>query len=171
MVPINTLVIYGTKETEEDGSIVYNLKAPTRDAVNRHEVGLKENDKLLELVLEDGTSWMCDASTLHEVYPELDPALKPSGDRSLPRDEFELPTQIQSSASERGFLGKIVVTLLKVVLKEKIDKKVNEIAGRLEDQHLLNGIPKESPEWDEKRKKDYLLQGGGLFSIDFGGQG
>ena len=69
MEPIKKLVVDGQKEINEAGAIVYNLQASNRDVSNQHEIELAKNDKLLELILVDGTSWMCDASTMHEVFP------------------------------------------------------------------------------------------------------
>ena len=66
MEPIKKLVVYGQKGINEEGAIVYNLQASNRDVSNQHEIELEKNDKLLELILVDGTSWMCDASTMHE---------------------------------------------------------------------------------------------------------
>jgi len=116
------------------------LEPPARDAVNKHDVGLE--DKIIELELDDddGTTWMCDAATLHEVYPELHPALRSPADRGDVPDEFVLPMQINSESSERGVIGKIAVKLLKVFAKKKLDEGVESIARRLEDKHLLQGL-------------------------------
>lgn len=123
MEPINKLLIYGTK-TRVEGADVYLLEPGSRDVSKTHEISLKDNDKLLELVLSDDeeTTWFCDASTLHEVFPELDPALKASGTREISDEVFVMPASIDAPATERGIIGKIAVKLLKVFLKKSIER-------------------------------------------------
>ena len=160
MEPIKKLVVYGNKETDEEGAIVYNLQTSNRDVSNQHEIKLEGNDKLLQLVLDDGTSWMCDASTMHEVFPELDPALKPPGSRDLHPDVFVLPDSVEAPATERGIIGKIAVKLLKVFAKKAIGKGVAELSKKLEDKHLQNEID------SAIIPKNYLTTGAGLFTVD-----
>src|SRR5690606_20673250 len=117
MEPIKKLVIYGKKETAEDGAVIYNLQASNRDVSNQHEIQLEGNDKLLELVLDDGTSWMCDASTMHEVFPELDPALKPPGSRDMQPDVFVMTDSVDAPSTERGIDGKYSLNHLQIITK------------------------------------------------------
>ena len=117
MEPIKKLVVYGQKEINSEGAIVYNLQASNRDVSNQHEIELEQNDKLLELILADGTSWMCDATTMHEVFPELDPALQSSCNRDNQTAVFVLPDSVEAPATERGIIGKIALKLLKVFAK------------------------------------------------------
>lgn len=140
MEPIKKLVVYGKKEINEEGAVVYDLQASNRDVSNQHEIHLDENDKLLELILDDGTSWMCDASTMHEVFPELDPALNPAGSRDLQVDVFMLPASVEPPSTERGIIGKIAVKLLKVFVKKSIGKGIAELARKLDDKHIQNQI-------------------------------
>ena len=160
MQPIKNLVVYGEKGTDDDGAIVYNLHSSNRDVSNLHEIHLEENDKLLELILEDGTSWMCDASTMHEVFPELDPALKPPGTRDIKPDFYVLPNSIEAPSTERGIVGKIALKILKVFAKKTIGKGILELSKKLEDKHLLNEINiKVIP-------KNFLTTGASLFTVD-----
>ncbi|SRX72966.1 CHAT domain-containing protein [Aequorivita antarctica] len=160
MDPIKKLVVYGKKETSEDGAVVYNLQASNRDVSNQHEIQLEANDKLLELVLDDGTSWMCDASTMHEVFPELDPALKPPGSRDMQPDIFVMPDSVEAPSTERGIVGKIAVKLLKVFAKKAIGKGVAELSKKLEDKHLQNEID------STVIPKNFLATGAALFTVD-----
>ncbi len=160
MEPIKKLVVYGKKETDEEGAVVYNLQASNRDVSNQHEIELEANDKLLELVLDDGTSWMCDASTMHEVFPELDPALKPPGSRDTQPDVFVLPDSVETPSTERGIIGKIAVKLLKVFAKKAIGKGVAELSKKLEDKHLQNEID------ISILPKNFLATGAALFTVD-----
>lgn len=160
MEPIKKLVVYGNKETDNEGAVVYDLQGSSRSISKQHEIHLEENDKLLELVLDDGTSWMCDASTMHEVFPELDPALKPPGSRDLQSDIFVLPDSLDAPATERGIIGKIAVKLLKVFAKKAIGKGVSELSKKLEDKLLQNQITQ------DVIPKNFLDTGAALFTVN-----
>jgi hypothetical protein len=43
-----------------------------QDIQKTYPIDLKDNDKLLEFVFDDGTTWMCDAATMHELFPEVE---------------------------------------------------------------------------------------------------
>lgn len=160
MEPIKKLVVYGKKETEQDGVVVYNLQASNRDVSNQHEIHLEANDKLLEVVLDDGTSWMCDASTMHEVFPELDPALKPPGSRDVQPEVFVLPDSVETPSTERGIIGKIAVRLLKVAAKKAVGSGVAALSKKLEDKNLQNQVDV------SVLPKDFLATGAALFTVD-----
>ncbi|WP_410004817.1 CHAT domain-containing protein [Aequorivita nionensis] len=160
MEPIKKLVVYGEKETDAEGAVVYNLQASNRDVSNQHEIQLGENDKLLELVLDDGTSWMCDASTMHEVFPELDPALKPPGSRDMQPDVFVMPDSVDAPSTERGIVGKIALKLLKVFAKKAVGSGVAALSKKLEDKHLQNEID------TAVMPKNFLDTGAALFTVD-----
>ncbi len=160
MEPIKKLVVYGKKEINVEGAVVYNLQASNRDVSNQHEIQLAENDKLLELVLDDGTSWMCDASTMHEVFPELDPALKPPGSRDMQPDVFVLPDSMEAPSTERGIVGKIAVKLLKVFAKKAVGNGVAALSKKLEDKHLQNEID------STILPNNYLATGAALFTVN-----
>lgn len=160
MEPIKKLVVYGKMEIDQEGVVIYNLQASNRDVSNQHDINLAENDKLLELVLDDGTTWMCDASTMHEVFPELDPALKPPGSRDMQPDIFVLPESVDAPATERGIIGKIAVKLLKVFAKKAIGKGVVDLSKKLEDKHLQNEVD------STVIPKNFLATGAALFTVD-----
>ncbi|MFD2824305.1 CHAT domain-containing protein [Lacinutrix iliipiscaria] len=165
MEPIKKLILHGNKETDKDGNIVYKLESSNRDLSNQHEISLKENDKILEFVLEDGVSWKCDPSTLHEVFPKVDPAIERPENRDGDSDTFVLPSKIDESGSDRGIIGKIAIKILKVFAKKAISKSVAEIARNLENKNLEFGIPKDSLIWKTVTKEDYLDHGAGLFKV------
>jgi tetratricopeptide (TPR) repeat protein/pimeloyl-ACP methyl ester carboxylesterase len=160
MEPIKKLVVYGKKEIDAEGAVVYNLQANNRDISNQHEIELEENDKLLELILSDGTSWMCDASTMHEVFPELNPALKPPGSRDMHPDVFVMPDSVEAPATERGIIGKIAVKLLKVFAKKAVGKGVVALSRKLEDKNLQNQIDL------NVHPKNYLDDGAAIFTVN-----
>ena len=101
MESLKKLIVHGTKHVNTDGSITYNLEPSNRDDDNRNEIEFHENDELLEVALQDdsGTSWIVDRSTMHELFPEMDPALRKGGNRS-----DDAPTARYSSTmyGERG---------------------------------------------------------------------
>ncbi len=176
MKPIEKLIVHGTR-TEIDienkswikEGYTYNLSGSTRDGGNQLTIELKKNDKLLEFELEDGTKWMCDAATLHEVYPELDPALKPEGDRDSNEntDTFVLPTTVDAAPTERGIVGKVAVKILRVFIQNAIETNVGKIALKLEDEHLQYGLTPKSALWDEMvTKKGTLKKDATIFSIN-----
>ncbi len=168
MESISKLIVYGKKVPTEDPDVeIYEMEIGTRDVTSTHEIDLKGNHKLLELVLgdEEETTWFCDAATLHEVFPELDPALRTSGTREDKADVFVMPATIEAPATERGIIGKIAVKLLKVFAKKKIDEGVERLAMKMEDKHLMHGVS-EDKIGDKISKKDYLAKGAALFSLD-----
>ncbi len=160
MEPIKKLVVYGKKETNAEGAIVYNLQGSDRSVANEHQIELASNDKLLELVLDDGTTWMCDASTMHEVFPELDPALKPPGSRDDQSEVFVLPNVVEAPATERGIIGKIALKLLKVFAKKPVGKGIIALAKKLEDKNLQNQID------SAVVPSNFLEIGAGLFKVN-----
>ncbi|WP_310993265.1 CHAT domain-containing protein [Aequorivita marina] len=160
MEPIKKLVVYGEKQTDEEGAVVYNLQSSNRDVSNQHEIQLAKNDSLLEFVLDDGTSWMCDASTMHELFPELDPAIKPPGTRAAQPNEFVLPDSLDAPATERGVIGKIALKLLRVFAKKAVGSGVAALAKKLDEKHLKHKV-----DFDLIPKK-YLDPGAALFTVD-----
>ncbi|MGB3344997.1 MAG: CHAT domain-containing protein [Aequorivita sp.] len=178
MEPIKKLIIYGEKEhTSNINEEVYNLQASNRDIAPKHEIDLE--GKTIHLELSDGVTWMCDASTLHEVYPELDQKINKSAHRDGSAEAFVLPASIDAPPTERGIIGKIAVKVLKLVAKKAVSQGIGEIATRLEDAHLKNGIDEKDDVWAEadklfKANKDnniptktnLIKNGGGLFRVD-----
>ena len=166
MEPLKKLIVRGTMEKDADGVTTYYLAASNRDAADKHEIKLKEQDPLIELTLDDGTKWMVDSASIHEVFPEIDPAINSGVQRSGDSLEFEMPSSISAPSSERGIVGKIAVKLLKVFVKKGVEQKIKKIAGNLEDEQLVNNIPEDSPIWKKLDKDDYLKQGAAIFRVD-----
>ena len=171
MQPINKLFLHASKpELTEDGSVIYQIESSQRDASNRHEIPLKK-DTLLQFEFDDNTKWMCDPTTLHELFPEADAAISPKT-RSQLQDGFELPGAISPPGAERGIAGTIALKLLKVLAKKTISEGVEALARKLEDANLKNGIPDTNKLWKNGFEQQYLNEGAHLFSInrqfDFG---
>ncbi|MGX1929717.1 CHAT domain-containing protein [Flagellimonas sp. 2504JD4-2] len=166
MAKLETLTIFGTQVSEEKHDtlgkvITYQIESSTRDGSKKIDLPLK--DSVIELVLEDGSTWMVDESTLHEVYPEIDPVNPLNTLRDSSNGQFVLPNTITSnSASERSVAGKIVVKFLKLFVKDKIAEGIGAYAEKLENKLLFNGISDDGA-WD---KKEILSNGGVLFQVD-----
>ena len=107
------------------------LGAANRDAQKQHDIPIHDNDKLLEFVFDDNVSWMCDATTLHEIFPETD-----NPTRSID-GSFELPSFITHSDSERGVFGNVALKLLNVFKKEAIAGGIAHLADKMEDKLMV----------------------------------
>ena len=170
MTPLKSLAIYGTKIGESQDEILgnvivttYKLEPNTRDGSKK--ITLSLSNKVVELVLEDGSTWMCDESTLYEIYPELDPAIPSNDTRDQKNGEYILPNTISQPGDERGIIGKIVVKFLRVFIKDKLEDGIESLAKKMEDRLLLHGVPVKEAPWN-KLKESILEDGGALFNVD-----
>lgn len=167
---VDKLFIYSDQEqTNADGVKEYRLGTSNRDAGNRKEIDLAKEDPLLEFEFGEGenkTTWICDAATLHELYPEMDEALKQPGDRGGAGGEQELPAFISAPGSDRGLLGDIAVKVLKVFAKKGVADGIEKIAVRLEDKNLVHGIPDNNPMWKDGYRDKFIEDGAAIFRID-----
>jgi hypothetical protein len=102
----------------------YLIGAATRGAQEAHAIPLDKSDHLLQFVFEDDSSWMCDASNLHELFPDVNVPNR-SGD-------FVVPNAIASVDSERGVVGQAALKLLNVFAKNAIPNGIETIAAKLE---------------------------------------
>ncbi|MBV4356773.1 CHAT domain-containing protein [Pinibacter aurantiacus] len=104
----------------------YQIGAATRGTQDSHAIDLDNPDHLLEFVFDDDSSWMCDAATLHELFPDV----------NIPNraGEFVVPTAIANVDSERGIVGQAALKLLNVFVKKSVPDGVKSIAERLEDK-------------------------------------
>lgn len=174
MDPIKKLIVFGNEEKDKDGNLQYTLQAPMRDASNRHALDLADNDRIIELTLDDeaGTTWMVDAESLHEIYPELNPALRPPGQRDAVSDETILPMYVSGESTDRGIVGKIAVKVLKLFAKkaleeveEAADATVKRLVRNLENKHLEYGLSTSKP-LTKRQLNNFIKEGAGLFEVD-----
>ncbi|QEC69512.1 CHAT domain-containing protein [Panacibacter ginsenosidivorans] len=114
-------------ETSLEHIATYELSGTTRDDVPMHTIDL--NDKLLEFRFDDGTTWMCDAATLHELYPEAENLQRDGGG-------FVIPATLNNVSTERGIIGTIVAKFISIFTKKAINKGIGGLAGKLEEKHL-----------------------------------
>lgn len=111
----------------------YKLSGATRDSLESHKIDVRNNDKILEFVFDDDTNWICDASTLHELFPES---------QTASRDEnqgFQIPSTIKTPVTERGLFGDIALKLLNVFAKKAIPGGIGKLADRMEDKLMEEG--------------------------------
>ena len=111
----------------------YRISGANRDSKKTHNIDIQQNDKLLELVFDDDTTWMCDAATLHELFPEVDISKRANN------NSFELPDTIAGTNSERGFFGNIALKLLNVFANNAIEGGIGKIADKLENKLMEEG--------------------------------
>ncbi len=166
MEPIKSIVIHGSKETEKMGAeevMVYKLASATRGDSDKFKIDIEANQ--IQLEFDDGATWMLDSSTMHEVFPEMDPAITNSKNRDVDVLNFELPTSIESSGSERGIIGKIAIKLIKVFAKKAITASVATLAKNLEEAHLMNEVLADIPALSKKEETDFLKVGAKIFGL------
>ena len=106
---------------------VYELSPSDRDF--QQEIALDISEKIIELTFEDGTTWMCDGATLHDLYPAAEHLQRAT-------DGFILPPSLKSTDGERSLIGEIAAKLLKVFAKKAIGNGVRALAEKLEKTHL-----------------------------------
>ena len=111
----------------------YVISGSNRDLAETHPIDLRDNDKLLEFVFEDDTTWLCDGATLHELFPEVEDTSNRAADGG-----FVIPDTIKTVESDRGIFGDIALKILNVFAKKTIDNGVLRIASNLEEKHLGN---------------------------------
>ncbi len=109
----------------------FKISGATRALTESHTIDLKD-DSIIELVYDDNTTWFCSPDTIGEIYPDAE--TKSRG----PEDAFEIPTALQSVDSERGVVTSILLKLVNVFTKKKINLEVEKIAQDLEKKQLEN---------------------------------
>lgn len=146
-MPVNKILVKGEKHssvvpTESPESLLtleasYVTSGPTRGVAERHEVSL-DNGKMVEFVFDDGTTWLCNANTLEEVFPGAAQKTRSAGGDGT----FEIPQTLRGQAAERGF-SDVVLKVVNVFAKKAVAGVVNEVvkklAADLERKQLENG--------------------------------
>ncbi len=137
----------------------YVVEGVTRDVSNIVDIAINNNDKVLEFVFTDKTTWISDAATLHEIFPEAH-GLSRSTD-----DSFLIPDMVTGADGDRGFFGSIALKVLNVFKKKAIPIGIGNIVNRLEDKLMADGeglmqLDKDftlKAYNDKKSNKPYLL--------------
>ncbi|RYE58506.1 MAG: hypothetical protein EOP48_03375, partial [Sphingobacteriales bacterium] len=163
--PENFLPDPGKLVVEPDFSLQilagYSISDVNRDQQDMQNINIEKNDKILEFIFDDDTTWFCDARTLHELFPDID--------QSARRGEttFEVPLYLEPSTGERGNIGGIAPKYLNVYLKKKQSPQLLSKAHRFEDKILSSGeglfsldrdfIPKSGTSNSTKPNQPFLL--------------
>ena len=163
MPQLKNLVVYGKKEINEDTSITYTLQSVSRDQSEKHTIALTEKDNL-QFIFADNTTWLCDADTLHELYPEADVLVRPASQRGVAAT-FELPSTVEAPATERGVVSAIAIIALKVFAKKVVPVAIGEIAKKLENKNLTN-IPDAAAGKKGINKDELIKKGAAIFRIN-----
>jgi len=108
----------------------YSLNGPVRGVTIAKEVQLTK-DHLIEIIFDDGTTWMGNADSLEELFPEI--VL-----RSPDADQYTLdvPLTLRGGETERGFVTDIALKLLNIFVKKAVSYSVKQIATDLENKAL-----------------------------------
>ncbi|RYF97739.1 MAG: hypothetical protein EOO02_20330, partial [Chitinophagaceae bacterium] len=122
-----------TDPDEPQPDEVFIIQAPDRSTSKPVNITIQDNNKVLEFVFQDDTTWICDSSTLHELFPDIEAA-----NRSI-AEPYLVPQTLEQSESERGIASGIALKFLKVYLKKNVPGKVKEIAEKLETKLLITG--------------------------------
>ena len=109
----------------------YIVGGGIRGGGEKHDIVLDDNH-LVELVFDDDTTWLCSTDSLEEIFPEAAVQSR-AGDGS-----FVIPSSIRSGDSERGIISDIVLKVFNVFTKNKVAKKVQDVAADLEKKQLEN---------------------------------
>jgi CHAT domain-containing protein len=106
---------------------VYHIDSNSRgDASN--EIITLEGSKYYQFIYDDGTTWFSDLDTVTELFPNL---------KQETRDGiFAIPMYLESESEDRGFLGKIILKIIKAFVKPVAGAAVKSIALKLEANHL-----------------------------------
>ena len=138
---INKITIRGEKqeaptETAPSNNLelkeVYVVGTTTRGETERHTINIS-NDKVVEFVFDDGTSWFSSNDTIEDVFPEAVAMKKRSLD-----GEVEIPFVLQTGPGERGIVDAVALKLLKVFARKEVKKTIRQLAEDLEKKQLGN---------------------------------
>jgi hypothetical protein len=109
----------------------YLVGTASRGIAGSHEVILKDSE-VVELVFEDDTTWICNADTLEDIFPEA-VVMKRSASEA-----FVIPTGITNDHEERGIVGDVLLKAMNIFTKKKLSIEIKELAGDLERKQLDN---------------------------------
>jgi CHAT domain-containing protein len=149
------LKLYASKTINADNSVSYYFEGKSRGG-SAEELELGDRN-VLEFKFEDETMWICDKNSLGNLFPEIE---------NLDTDTFEIPDYIEyEEPGNRGFLKKIALKLLNVLIKKGVEEGVMELAKKLENKRLGTpiGLYKVSKKFELKPSyivnvdKPYLL--------------
>lgn len=123
-----------TANIEPAGSLLqltesYSLNGPVRGFSVAREITLSGNN-LVELIFDDGTTWMGNADSLEEIFPEV--VLRGNADP----ETLEIPLTLRGGETERGVVTDIALKFLNIFVKKAVNYTVRQLAEDLENKAL-----------------------------------
>ena len=89
-----------------------------------------EDDRYVELVFNDGSTWFGDNNTLKEIFPELKDQSRSAVDAPI------LPGSLVSDDASRSLVGDIALKLFRKFIKTKVKQGIREVAEKIEERGL-----------------------------------
>lgn len=129
----NQAIKFPVKEVEidkEKSVTTYHIGLDVRGTNNYEKISLDNTTDYYQFIYDDNTTWFADAETIYELFPDIK---KSNRDVGIP---FEIPMYLESSSENRGFVGRILLKVIKVFIKPAADRLVKDIAIELENKHL-----------------------------------
>ena len=134
--------LYGTKQTAaaasrdfvELGESYFELEeayeiSQSRAASEITNVTI-EDDRYVELVFNDGSTWFGDNNNLKEIFPELKAQSRSAADAPI------LPGSLASDDASRSLVGDIALKLFRKFIKTKVKQGIREVAAKIEERGL-----------------------------------
>lgn len=90
-----------------------------------------QSDQIIELVYDDGTTWITGPDNLDDIYPEQ--LLAVNRDKT---DSFEIPVELTRDDMERGIVDKVLLKVINIFTKKAVKHEVKKLAAKFEDKEL-----------------------------------
>lgn len=129
----NQFIKFPVKEVKIDSEksiTTYIIGLDVRDSSNYEKISLEKSSDYFQFIYDDETTWFADSETIHELFPDIN---KSNRDVETP---FEIPMYLENSSENRGFIGRILLKVIKVFTKPAVERLVKDIARDLENKHL-----------------------------------
>jgi hypothetical protein len=141
---INQIAIHGTEKSpgndivpDESLFVIsrsFHIMGLTREEMQLYNVDLKE-DEIVEFVFDDDTTWMCDADTLIDLFPEAEN----QNNRSKAK-RFTIPAELTDSKGERGIIQKVSLKMMNILTRKAVHVTIEKLAKVYEEKHLENKL-------------------------------
>ncbi len=92
-------------------------------------------EQVIELVYEDGTTWITGPDTLDDIYPEMLASSMRSADNVV-----EIPVELGLAGAERGIANKVLLKVVNIFTKKFVKHEVRKLAETLENRQLENNV-------------------------------
>jgi hypothetical protein len=114
---------------EKKGSFL--IGQSSRGDTKSISVELRDDD-IIELIFEDGTTWLTNPYNLEDLFPSLSSPLARSTENT-----FDIPFAINIESAERGVFSKVLLKVMNVLaIKPYVEHKIEVLARKLEDKQL-----------------------------------